>query len=211
VVLLAVVAILALTGVGFAAGRNSAGSTPAAAGQLNPGAQVTHMTPWMQAHVGDIAWMQQHMGDVAWMRGHWNRLQWMQAHPGYTLWMQTHPAQWTWMRGHTGQHPVDADPPDAVVMDDEPHGRHRLHARPLGSVDRVAVGHDGVRRIVWVGRRLYGFEPRWDYQGKRVVGILVSPGQGADVVVQATPRCRSSTLSVLSRPSLVPHLSRLAA
>lgn len=93
VVLLTAVAILAVTGVGFAAGRNSAGSTPAATGQLNPGPQVTHLMPWMQAHVGDIAWMQQHMGDVSWMRGHWNRWQWMQAHPGYVRWMQTHPAQ----------------------------------------------------------------------------------------------------------------------
>ena len=93
VVLLTAVAILAVTGVGLAAGRNSAGSTPAATGQSNPGPQVTHLMPWMQAHVGDIAWMQQHMGDVAWMRGHWNRWQWMQAHPGYVRWMQTHPAQ----------------------------------------------------------------------------------------------------------------------
>ena len=138
VALFAALAILAVVGVGFAAGRNSAGSTPVAAGQVNPGAQVTHMTPWMQAHVGDIAWMQQHMSDVVWMRGHWNRWQWMQAHPGYE-----------------GGDPVDADPPDAVVMDDEPHGRHRLHARSLGSVDRVAVGHDGVRRIVGIGQRLH--------------------------------------------------------
>jgi len=98
--LLAAVVIVSVVGVGFAAGRNSASSTPAAVGQVNPGAQVTHMTPWMQAHVGDIAWMQQHMGDVAWMREHRNRWQWMQAHPGYVRWMQTHSAQWAWMRGH---------------------------------------------------------------------------------------------------------------
>src|SRR4249919_3979465 len=99
VVLLAVVAIVSVVGVGFAAGRTSASSLPAAR-QVNPGPPVTHMTPWMQAHVGDIAWMQRHMGDVAWMRGHSDRWQWMQAHPGYVRWMQTHSAQWAWMRGH---------------------------------------------------------------------------------------------------------------
>ena len=99
-VLLVVVPILALTGVGYAAGRNSVSIDPSATVRVNSSPQVTHMTPWMQAHVGDIAWMQQHIGDVAWMMGHWNRLQWMQGHPGYVRWMQTHPAQSAWMRGH---------------------------------------------------------------------------------------------------------------
>lgn len=99
-VLLAAGAILAVTGVCFAAGRNSAGSSPAAVGQVNPGPQVKLMAPWMQAHVGDIAWMHQHMGDVAWMRGHRNRWQWVKAHPGYVGWMQTHPASWGWTRDH---------------------------------------------------------------------------------------------------------------
>jgi len=113
------------------------------------------MTPWMQGHVGDIAWMQQHMGNLAWISGHRKPVAVDASPPGLHL-MDADPSCPVGMdAGPHGQHPVDADPPVAVVMDDEPHGRHRLHAQLLGSMDRVAVGHVGVRRIVWIGWRLH--------------------------------------------------------
>ena len=103
-VLAALILVVAVVGAAFAVGRNSAPNQTAARvpTQSNLGPQVTHMMPWMQAHVGDIAWMQNHMGDVAWMRGHWNQWQWMKGHPGNIQWMQNHAAQWSWMQGHMG-------------------------------------------------------------------------------------------------------------
>ena len=109
--LAALVLVVAVGGVAFAFGRNSAPTpSPTNVAQANLGPQVTHMMPWMQTHVDDIAWMQNHMSDVAWMRGHWSQWQWMhghvgnvasmRAHPSQWQWMQMHPTQWRWMQSH---------------------------------------------------------------------------------------------------------------
>ncbi len=98
----AVLVLVAVVGVAFAAGRSTA-PNPAPArvsAQGNLGPRFTGMMPWMQGHVGDIAWMQNHMGGLAWMRSHWNQWQWMQGHTGNIGWMQTHPTQWRWMQTH---------------------------------------------------------------------------------------------------------------
>jgi hypothetical protein len=102
--LAALVLVVAVGGVAFAVGHNSAPNRTAASvpAQSNLGPRITGMMPWMQAHVGDIVWMQNHMGDVTWMRSHWNRWQWMQGHLASMRWMQSHAAQWSWMRGHMG-------------------------------------------------------------------------------------------------------------
>jgi hypothetical protein len=104
VVLLVAVALVAVVGVAFAAGRGSTPhqATPAPLTQGNLGSQFSGMMPWMQGHVHEIAWMQAHMGDVTWMRNHWGQWQWMQAHVGDVSWMQTHPLQWRWMGAHMG-------------------------------------------------------------------------------------------------------------
>ena len=103
-VLVGLVLVVAAVGGAFAAGRNSAsqGTTTTVPAQSNLDPRFTHMMPWMQAHVGDVAWMQNHMGDVTWMRSHWDQWQWMQRHDGDVRWMQTHPAQWQWMQNHMG-------------------------------------------------------------------------------------------------------------
>lgn len=102
--LLAALALVAMLGVAFAAGRGSA-PTPSPARvpvQSNLGSQLAGMVPWMQNHTGDITWMQAHIGDVTWMRNHPNQWQWMQGHIGTVRWMQTHPTQWRWMQTHMG-------------------------------------------------------------------------------------------------------------
>jgi hypothetical protein len=101
--LLAAVALVALIGVAFAAGRNSAPNpTPArAAVQGTLGSQLTGMMPWMRSHTGDIRWMQGHMGDVTWMQAHPTQWQWMQAHMRDIGWMHDHWGQWTGWRSST--------------------------------------------------------------------------------------------------------------
>jgi len=56
--------------------------------------------------------------------------------------------------GSLRQHQVDADPPHPMAVDADPHTGHRMDARPLGSVDRVAVEHDGVWRLLRIRRGL---------------------------------------------------------
>ena len=94
VTLLAALAVVAIVGVAFAAGRGSVRThTPATmAAQANPGSQLAGMMPWMQTH----------MGDVTWMRNHGDQWQRMRGHAGDIRWMQTHTAQWPWMQTHMG-------------------------------------------------------------------------------------------------------------
>jgi hypothetical protein len=102
--LLVVIALVALIGVAFAAGRNSVSNPtpPRAATQSALGAQLTGMVPWVRNHTGDIKWMQGHIGDVAWMQGHPTQWQWMQGHIGNIAWMQAHPTQWQGCRPTCG-------------------------------------------------------------------------------------------------------------
>jgi hypothetical protein len=57
-----------------------------------------------------------------------------------------------------------------------------------------------------LSRWRHGYEPSWDYQGKRIVGILVSTL--VKVQTRAFRPHQRRRSSRLGRPSLVPHLSR---
>ncbi|HET8527187.1 MAG TPA: hypothetical protein VFM81_11200 [Actinomycetota bacterium] len=118
------IALVAVAGVAFAAGRTSAPTasqhkTPAGSGY---GTQVRSMMPWVQGHMSDIRWMQNHMGDLAWMQGHAGQWRWAENHPSQWAWMQdrfgdvpwmqrnwtqlrwmmNNPTDWSWMRAHMG-------------------------------------------------------------------------------------------------------------
>lgn len=103
VTLLTTVTIVALVGVAFAAGRNTAPSTATPVSQSTLAPQVSHMMPWLQAHPGEIAWMQRHMADVAWMRHHYGQWKWMQADPSQWSWMTHHMGDIGYMHDHRGQ------------------------------------------------------------------------------------------------------------
>ena len=75
---IAAVALMAFTGIGFAAGWGAAPATSPASsqGQASASAQwLQHhqaQVQWMQQHPGQWQWMYDHMADITWMRNHWS-------------------------------------------------------------------------------------------------------------------------------------------